>query len=174
LVLKKTGLPPECLILEVTESTAVSDPEAAIARMRRLRSLGVQIALDDFGTGYSSLTYLHRFPVCALKIDRSFLSRMTESKSDTEIVRTIVTLAHNLGLKVIAEGVETVEQVNLLQFMGVEFGQGFYFSRPVSAEAMAQLLVTKPQVPTEVAALDVKKNLGSLVYKALGESSIGR
>jgi len=145
LILKETGLPPQCLILEVTESAAFTDPTTGLERMKRLKSLGLQIALDDFGTGYSSLTYLHRFPVCALKIDRSFLFRMTESRSDTEIVRTIVTLGHNLGLKVIAEGVEKEEQLTVLQSMGVELAQGYYFSKPISAEAVTAQLLERRQ-----------------------------
>jgi EAL domain-containing protein (putative c-di-GMP-specific phosphodiesterase class I) len=140
LILQETGFAPGNLNLEVTESTVISDPNAAIAKMARLKSLGVQLSLDDFGTGYSSLTYLHRFPVDSLKVDRSFVSRITQAEEGMEMVRTIVTLAHNLGKAVAAEGIETVEQLALLRSLGVEYGQGFHFSKPLTAESASDFL----------------------------------
>jgi len=101
------------------------------ASPERLKELGVRLSLDDFGTGYSSLSYLHRFPTSAVKIDRSFITNIGPRGENAAIVRTIVNLAHNLGMKVIAEGVETEDQRQLLLDMGCEFGQGYLFSRPV-------------------------------------------
>jgi len=121
-VLYETQLSNSSLSLEVTESAMMPDPETAIELMHELKSLGVKISLDDFGTGYSSLSYLHRFPLDSLKIDRSFVSRIMD---DDEIVRTIITLGRNLGLRVIAEGVETADQVAKLRELGCEFAQGF-------------------------------------------------
>jgi diguanylate cyclase (GGDEF)-like protein/PAS domain S-box-containing protein len=136
-VLYETQLSNSSLSLEVTESAMMPDPETAIELMHELKSLGVKISLDDFGTGYSSLSYLHRFPLDSLKIDRSFVSRIMD---DDEIVRTIITLGRNLGLRVIAEGVETADQVAKLRELGCEFAQGFYFSVPVNAQEATDLL----------------------------------
>jgi EAL domain-containing protein (putative c-di-GMP-specific phosphodiesterase class I) len=124
--------------VEITESELMRDVDTTTEVLERLKVLGVGVAIDDFGTGYSSLSYLHRLPIDSLKIDRSFVSCMTDN---AEIVRAIVGLAHNLGLDVIAEGVETVEQLEQLKALGCEFGQGYLFSRPVEhAEAEALLL----------------------------------
>lgn len=143
-ILYETQLSPGSLILEVTESAMIPDPEAAINVMRQLKSLGVQIALDDFGTGYSSLSYLHRFPLDTLKIDRAFISRTME---DHEIIRTILTLGRNLGIKVVAEGVETAEQVKKLQDLGCEFAQGYFFSDPVTAQEATDIIAAKRSWP---------------------------
>lgn len=132
--LRETGLNPACLKLEITESYIMENTEAAVATMNRLRSLGIEISLDDFGTGYSSLSYLHRLPIDYLKIDRSFVSNMGESKENSEIVYTIIKLAQNLKMKVIAEGIETDEQLAQLHLLNCEYGQGFYFSKPLEAE----------------------------------------
>jgi diguanylate cyclase (GGDEF)-like protein/PAS domain S-box-containing protein len=139
-MLEQTQLSKSSLCLEVTESAMMPDPESAIEVMGQLKSLGIKIALDDFGTGYSSLSYLHRFPLDSLKIDRSFVSRMMV---DDEIVRTIITLGRNLGLKVIAEGVETVEQAVKLRELGCEFAQGYLFSVPVNAQQATDLLAAQ-------------------------------
>jgi diguanylate cyclase (GGDEF)-like protein/PAS domain S-box-containing protein len=139
-ILYHTQLSPGSLIFEVTESAMMPDPEAAIQVMKQLKALGVQIALDDFGTGYSSLSYLHRFPLDSLKIDRAFISRTME---DDEIIRTILTLGRNLGLQVVAEGVETADQVKKLQDLGCRLAQGFFFSDPVTAQAATDLLAAK-------------------------------
>jgi EAL domain-containing protein (putative c-di-GMP-specific phosphodiesterase class I) len=114
--------------------------EAAVEMLESLRSLGVEVSIDDFGTGYSSLSYLHRLPIDTLKVDRSFVSRMANNNENTEIVRTIVTLAQSLDMKVVAEGVETSEQLAQLQILRCEGGQGFLFSRPLDAEAASALL----------------------------------
>ena len=122
----------------------MENAESAAQMLKRLRTLGVQLSIDDFGTGYSSLSYLHRFPVNYLKIDRSFVMRMT-TNNDNAIVKTISTLAHNLGMEVIAEGVETEEQCRQLKALGCEYGQGYLFSRPVNAEGALQLLAADKQ-----------------------------
>lgn len=139
-VLERSGLNPHCLKLEITESVVMENAEGAAAMFKQLRALGVQLSIDDFGTGYSSLSYLHRFPVNYLKIDRSFVSRMTEANDNAEIVRTIATLARNLGLEVIAEGVETQEQYQQLKALGCEYGQGYLFSYPVDSAVVPSLL----------------------------------
>ncbi len=108
--------------------------------LRQLRALGVKLSIDDFGTGYSSLSYLHRFPIDTLKIDRSFVSRMTDNQENAEIVRTIVVLAQNLGMDVVAEGVETNDQLALLKKLGCENGQGYYFSKPVNSDGAERII----------------------------------
>ncbi|HKG15717.1 MAG TPA: EAL domain-containing protein [Pyrinomonadaceae bacterium] len=138
--LRETGLPPHCLKLEITESAVMDNAEGAASLLAQLRGLGIQLSIDDFGTGYSSLSYLHRFPVDALKIDRSFVAKMTDNSENGEIVRTIVTLASNLGMCVVAEGVETEEQHARLEALGCEYGQGFLYSRPVEAESALALI----------------------------------
>jgi diguanylate cyclase (GGDEF)-like protein len=138
--LRDTELPPHCLKLEITESAVMDNAEGAATLLAQLRALGIQISIDDFGTGYSSLSYLHRFPVDTLKIDRSFVAKMTDNSENGEIVRTIVTLASNLGMGVVAEGVETAEQHARLEALGCEYGQGFLYSRPVEAESALALI----------------------------------
>jgi diguanylate cyclase (GGDEF)-like protein len=137
--LATSKLNPHCLKLEITESVVMENAEAAALMFKQLRSLGVQLSIDDFGTGYSSLSYLHRFPLNYLKIDRSFVSRLT-TDNDNAIVRTISTLARNLGMEVIAEGIETEEQYQQLKMLGCEYGQGFLFSRPVNNDSVHHLL----------------------------------
>ncbi len=139
-VLAETGLDPKSLKLEITESVVVENVEAASEMLAQLRSLGVGLSIDDFGTGYSSLSSLHRFPISTLKIDSSFVSRMTGNNENTEIVRTIMSLAGNLGMDVTAEGVETLEQVTRLRGYGCQRGQGFFFARPLSAADAGALL----------------------------------
>jgi EAL domain-containing protein (putative c-di-GMP-specific phosphodiesterase class I) len=128
---QSTGLDARSLKLEITESYLIENSEKAIKTMNRLRLLGVEISLDDFGTGYSSLSYLHRLPVNSLKIDRSFIGRMTESEENYEIVRTIIKLAQNLKMQVVAEGIETAEQLAQLNSLNCDFGQGYFFSKPL-------------------------------------------
>jgi predicted signal transduction protein with EAL and GGDEF domain len=135
-----SGFEPRCLKLEITETVVMENAEAAINMFKRLRALGVQLSIDDFGTGYSSLSYLHRFPLNHLKIDRAFISRMTETNDNAEIVKTIVSLAHNLGMEVIAEGVETVDQWQKLRALGCQYAQGYLFSRPVPSDKVMELL----------------------------------
>lgn len=144
-ILDETGVIPLSVKLEITESSLVENPDAAAQILRQLKDLGVRISLDDFGTGYSSLSYLHRFPIDVLKIDRSFVNRMSVSKN-SEIVRTIITLAINLGMEVIAEGVETEEQVSQLTSMRCDYVQGYLFSQPMRDTAVHELLtITYPK-----------------------------
>ena len=123
--LQETNLAPASLRLEITESVVMENAEIATAMLRQLRSLGVQLSIDDFGTGYSSLSYLHRLPVNNLKIDRSFVSQMRPGNENSEIVRTIITLARNLGMEVVAEGIETEEQLGQLKSLACDYGQGY-------------------------------------------------
>jgi diguanylate cyclase (GGDEF)-like protein/PAS domain S-box-containing protein len=139
-ILEETGLDPHSLKLEITESVIMDNVEEVTAVLLQLRDRGIQLGIDDFGTGYSSLSYLHRFPIMALKVDRSFVSRMGDDQENLEIVRTIVTLAHNLKMDVVAEGVETAEQLAQLRALGCELGQGYLFSKPVNCEVAESLL----------------------------------
>jgi len=154
-VLRETGLDPQSLKLEITETVVMENIETATHTLEQLRALGVELSIDDFGTGYSSLSYLQRFPVSTLKIDRSFVSRMTESDGTAEIVRTIAKLAQNLGMDVVAEGVETEGQRAQLSAFECEFGQGYYFSRPMDGDAAEALLLSRsPQaVPPRATAV---------------------
>jgi diguanylate cyclase (GGDEF)-like protein/PAS domain S-box-containing protein len=139
-LLVELALPPEALKLEITESTVMADPSAAVEMLQQIKSLGIRLAIDDFGTGYSSLSYLHRFPLDTLKIDRSFISVMEDDGEGMEIARSIVPMANNLRLDVVAEGIETIQQVALLKKLQCKYGQGYYFSRPLAAEGIAALL----------------------------------
>lgn len=145
--LEENKLDGRSLKLEITESIAMTDVEATIALLQQLKALNLKLSIDDFGTGYSSLSYLHRFPTNTIKVDRSFVSRMGyESESeDTHIVQTIIMLGHNLGMDIVAEGVETKEQLERLRGLGCEYGQGYFFSKPQSPEAIEKLLVTNPK-----------------------------
>ena len=138
--LSDTGLKPENLKLEITESVIMDNAEFATSMLLQLRALDVRLMIDDFGTGYSSLSYLHRFPINTLKIDRSFVGRIGTDIEGWEIVRTIVTLANNLGMDIVAEGVETAEQKEQLIALGCQHGQGYYFSRPVDALAAGKMI----------------------------------
>lgn len=139
-LLAELALPPQTLKLEITESTVMADPGAAVEMLQQIKSLGIHLAIDDFGTGYSSLSYLHRFPLDTLKIDRSFISGMGEEGEGMEIARTILPMANNLRLDVVAEGVETAQQVSLLKKLQCKYGQGYYFSKALSADGIAALL----------------------------------
>src|SRR3989442_648682 len=139
-LLRELAFPPESLKLEITESTVMGDPSAAVEMLLQIKALGIRLAIDDFGTGYSSLSYLHRFPLDTLKIDRSFISGMCEGGEGMEIARTILPMANNLRLDVVAEGVETIQQVAMLKKLECKYGQGFYFSRPLTAEGTTALL----------------------------------
>ena len=118
----------------------MSDITPAVETLHRIKALGVNLSIDDFGTGYSSLSYLSRFPIDVLKIDRSFVSDIGKDANDAAIVASIIALAHNLKLAVIAEGVETIEQLDYLRRQGCDEMQGYYFSRPLPAEEFEQLL----------------------------------
>jgi diguanylate cyclase (GGDEF)-like protein/PAS domain S-box-containing protein len=136
-VLQESGLEPGNLVIELTESTVMHDTEANLERLRRLKALGVRLAIDDFGTGYSSLSYLHRFPIDILKIDHSFVGRLTSSQSGPELARAVITLAGALGLDTVAEGVELEPQVAALLDLGCVAGQGFLFARSGSLEQLS-------------------------------------
>ena len=138
--LDETGLSPSALLLEITESAVIEDAEEAASTLEALKALGVHLALDDFGTGYSSLSYLERFPVDVLKIDRSFVAKIGRDAGGTALLSAVVGLAQVLGLQVVAEGVETAEQRDLLQGVGCDLLQGYYFSRPLPQDEAAELL----------------------------------
>ncbi len=139
-LLRQFGISSRQLGLEMTESSLIPDVRTALDVLGSLRRLGVSLLMDDFGTGYSSLSYLHSFPIDVIKIDRSFVGRMTEGDQPLQIVRTIIELARVLGMDVVAEGIETCEQYYLLRDLGCRFGQGFLFARPMPAEDVTQLL----------------------------------
>lgn len=139
-VLADTGIDPRGLKLEITESVVMENIETTTALLWKLRELGLRLSIDDFGTGYSSLSYLHRFPIDTLKIDRSFVSRMVDNNENMEIVRTIVMLAKNLGMDVVAEGVETKEQLQQLRKLDCENGQGYLFSKPLVMKAAEKII----------------------------------
>jgi diguanylate cyclase (GGDEF)-like protein len=146
-ILAATGLSAKSLKLEITESVVMDDVESAIAVLKQMKALNVKLGIDDFGTGYSSLSYLSRFPTDTLKVDKSFVGLM-ELESEGEnvaIVRTIVALAHALGMDVIAEGVETAAQLARLRAIGCEYGQGYFFAKPLPSEAATALMASEPQ-----------------------------
>jgi diguanylate cyclase (GGDEF)-like protein len=166
-VLSESGIDPHCLKLEITESVVMENAEAATLMFKQLRALGVQLSIDDFGTGYSSLSYLHRFPVNYLKIDKSFVGRMSEANDNAEIVRTIVTLARNLGLEVIAEGVETDHQNAQLKSLGCDYGQGYLFSRPIASELVPAMLTQalEREVEIDLAAQAIEAPFVNSMYE---------
>lgn len=141
-VLAETGLPAEKIVLEMTESVLMADAEAVTARLTDLKALGVRLAVDDFGTGYSSLAYLQRFPVDVLKIDRAFVKNLPHSQSDFEIAKLVITLAKTLKLGVVAEGVETLGQLEALTSLGCEVFQGYYFAKPLGEREAGMLLAS--------------------------------
>lgn len=141
--LTAAGLPPAALKLEITESAAMENAERTIQILNRLKELGVMLSIDDFGTGYSSLSHLHRLPFDTLKIDRSFVYSVGEKGENSEILQTIISLAKNLKMRVIAEGIETENQLALLQNLGCDYGQGYLMSKPMPAEVMDKLLYQK-------------------------------
>jgi diguanylate cyclase (GGDEF)-like protein/PAS domain S-box-containing protein len=143
-LLTEMALPPKALKLEITESAVMADPSAAAEILQQIKNLGVRLAIDDFGTGYSSLSYLHRFPLDTLKIDRSFISGGAQGSEGMEIARTIMPMAKNLRLDVVAEGVETLEQVGLLKRLQCKYAQGYYFSKPLAPEEVPPLLSEEP------------------------------
>jgi len=143
-VLAEIGLEPGCLDLELTETCIMQDAEAALQALGQLKAMGVRISIDDFGTGYSSLIYLRRFPIDTLKIDRAFTQDMINSADAQAIIAAVIAMAEALKLQVIAEGVETEAQIDLLQKQGCRHAQGFFFGKPVSAEDMTEVLRTWP------------------------------
>lgn len=129
-----------CLELEITENMLMDDVEGAVDTLHKLKALGVHLAIDDFGTGYSSLSYLRRFPIDKLKVDRSFITNVTTNSGDASVTQAIITVAHNLGLKVTAEGVEEASLLDFLRQNNCDEVQGYYFSKPLSALNMETLL----------------------------------
>jgi diguanylate cyclase (GGDEF)-like protein/PAS domain S-box-containing protein len=144
-VLRETGVDTRCLKLEITESVVMEDGEAATTMLSQLKELGIELCIDDFGTGYSSLSYLHKFPIDILKIDRSFVSRIGAAGENLEIVKAIVMLARSLGMDVVAEGVETPVQLAQLRGLGCEYGQGYFFSKPLDSESATGFLRREPK-----------------------------
>jgi EAL domain-containing protein (putative c-di-GMP-specific phosphodiesterase class I) len=151
--LRASGLPPNSLDLEITESVLMEDTDAAIRTLLDLKALGVGLQIDDFGTGYSSLSYLHRLPFDTLKIDKSFVTSIGVQEDGLEIVRTIMTLAQSLRMRVVAEGVENALQLSCLREMACGFGQGYYFFKPLDKVRARQLLADRSQVESEVPQL---------------------
>ncbi|VXD12316.1 two-component system response regulator [Planktothrix paucivesiculata] len=143
-IILQTQLNSSYLKLEITESAIMEHPESAAELLQQLRDRDIQLSIDDFGTGYSSLSYLHRFPLHNLKIDRSFIQGISQTRQNLEIIQAIITLAHHLNMNVTAEGVETPEQLSLLRSLGCEEGQGYFFARPLEANAAEALLVENP------------------------------
>ncbi|MBD1803915.1 EAL domain-containing response regulator [Microcoleus sp. FACHB-SPT15] len=139
-VLARVGLSSHCLKLEITESMLVEDFDSAVTVLQQLQERQIQVCLDDFGTGYSSLSYLHRLPIDILKIDRSFINPGEGNGKNLDIVKSIMSLAHSLELDVVAEGVETGEQLNWLRALSCEYGQGYFFSKPIDSQAVGALL----------------------------------
>jgi EAL domain-containing protein (putative c-di-GMP-specific phosphodiesterase class I) len=158
-ILKETNLDPRWLELELTESSIMKEPEQAIEKLHELKLMGIRVAIDDFGTGYSSLNYLKRFPIDTLKIDKSFVSDVCKDPHDTAIVRAIITLGHALDLTVIAEGVETHEQLQYLTSLGCDVVQGFLFSKSLSVRAFEELLCEQKRA----AALSTSQDTAPLV-----------
>jgi len=151
-VLNSTALDPSCMQLEIMETVAMADADRAETVLPKLKALGVRLSIDDFGTGYSSLGRLRRFLVDSLKIDRAFVSKMDEDPDNRAIVSTIVMLAHNLGLKVVAEGTERQEEVWALEKLKCDFAQGYLFSRPVDNDAARKLLIASYGKQAQAAA----------------------
>jgi EAL domain-containing protein (putative c-di-GMP-specific phosphodiesterase class I) len=143
-ILLKTGLAPSSLKLEITESAFINDLRAAQSTLERAQALGIEWSLDDFGTGYSSLSHLHRLQVDTVKVDRSFVSRLEGDVRGFEMVQAIVTLAHNLGMDVVAEGVESAAQAAQLLALGCEYAQGFHFSKAVDAADAGRFIAVQP------------------------------
>ena len=143
-LLQKRGVDPSLLQLEITESTMLSDPVRTKRVLDKLAAMGIALSIDDFGTGYSSLSYLSQLPVTEIKIDRSFVMNMAESDNDAVIVRSTIDLGRNLGLQVVAEGVETEQAWEELNQLGCTLAQGYYLSRPVPAAELTEWLMRRP------------------------------
>jgi EAL domain-containing protein (putative c-di-GMP-specific phosphodiesterase class I) len=140
--LEQTGLEPGRLCLEITESVLVHDADRAVVLLEELKALGVKLSLDDFGTGYSSLSYLRRFPVDAVKVDRTFIAGLGDNPTENSIVLAVRDVTRSLGLGIVAEGIETPEQLRILQALDYEKGQGYYFARALPIDDLHQRLRT--------------------------------
>ena len=149
-IMQENNLTSDCLVVEVTESTMMEDIKNSMNILHQIKEMGMNIALDDFGTGYSSLEYLKNCPVSHVKIDRSFIADIEASERDATLVKSIVSMAHGMGLKVTAEGVENAEQAELLEDYGCDEFQGFLFSKPVPAAEATALLRTGMTLPSAV------------------------
>jgi len=143
-ILEETGLHPKDLELEITEGVMMSEAQASMAFLAQMHELGVQLAIDDFGTGYSSLSYLKKMPLNRLKVDQSFVRDIATDENDAAIVRSIISLGHQFKLKVIAEGVETLEQLNFLRTRGCDEIHGYSYSRPLPADEFAVFINGNP------------------------------
>jgi len=161
-ILKETNLDPRWLELELTESSIMKEPEQAIEKLHELKLMGIKVAIDDFGTGYSSLNYLKRFPIDTLKIDKAFVSDVCKDPHDTAIVRAIITLGHALDLTVIAEGVETQEQLQYLSSLGCDVVQGFLFSKSLTVAAFEELLVEQRRAAASSTSHDTAPLVGEI------------
>jgi EAL domain-containing protein (putative c-di-GMP-specific phosphodiesterase class I) len=139
-ILSETGLCSKCLILEITESFMLQNTEETIGKLNELKNLGVRLAIDDFGTGYSSLSYLQRLPIDILKIDKSFIDKISYENEGATVAKAIIMMSNSLNLKTIAEGIEHQEQIYTLQNLGCILGQGFYFAKPLSKKDMDEYL----------------------------------
>ncbi|WP_286842344.1 GGDEF and EAL domain-containing protein, partial [Idiomarina sp. UBA4206] len=149
-ILREEDLHPRHVEFEVTEGMVMSDPERAITMMENLSDMGVKLALDDFGTGYSSLSYLKRFPMNSLKVDKAFVDDITINDKDRNMVASIIAMAHNLGLKVVAEGVETKAQLQTLKSLKCEYIQGFYYAKPMPADALIEFIEQHNNIAAQV------------------------
>jgi len=145
-ILHDTGIKPGSLRLEIVERMLIDNPEPAAALLKRLQDLQVRIDIDDFGTGYSALNYLRYFPIHGLKIDRSFINALTTDKNNVAIVKTIIALSHDLSLDVIAEGIETTEQMEAYRDLKGGFAQGFFISRPVDGKTIENILHERSRI----------------------------
>jgi EAL domain-containing protein (putative c-di-GMP-specific phosphodiesterase class I) len=152
-IIRESGIDPQWIELEITESVAIQSVETTVAKLVQLKNLGVKLAIDDFGTGYSSLSYLRRFPIDKLKVDQSFVRNLTKDANDAAITRAVIQLGHSLNLKVIAEGVETTEHLDRLQDYACDEMQGYLFSKPLPAEDLENLLKAGKALPRHDAQL---------------------
>jgi len=169
--LEESGLEPGNLVIELTESTIMHNTEANLGRLRQLKDLGVRLAIDDFGTGYSSLSYLHRFPIDILKIDQSFVNRLTNTYNGPELARAVITLGETLGLDTVAEGIELEPQVAALLALGCVAGQGFLFATSGSLEELSksEFVARRNELWTAQAAREELSPTGR--YRALKEAA---
>jgi EAL domain-containing protein (putative c-di-GMP-specific phosphodiesterase class I)/GGDEF domain-containing protein len=168
-LLRDTGVAPCSLELEITETSIMSDPQRVIRTLDQIRQLGVRFAIDDFGTGYSSFAYLTKLPVACIKIDKSFVQNIVTDRDSAVVVKSIIDLGHNLGLKVVAEGVETATASKMLTDFQCDEGQGFYFCRPIPIDAMTTFLL---QQPTNSKRLLVGNQLRPQDFDAENDSTI--